>query len=180
MRNTDHNPSQLDVRAFAQEAAQMQGQLSLKNCERLAQDLYALGADSTPQALSWKARGQAVQITGGAAQSWLHLELQAVLPMQCQRCLQRMDEAVQVERSFRFVRDEREAQSQDEAAEEDVLVASKQFDLLALVEDEVILALPFAPAHAVCPVALTLQSTREDFEQALQARPSAFAALGKG
>lgn len=179
MSSPDHNPSRLDVRIFAQDAAQIEGQLSLQKCERLVQDLHGLNADLSSKTLFWKARGEAVQITGGAAQSWLHLELEAILPMQCQRCLQSMDETVQVQRSFRFVRDEREAENEDDEAEEDLLVASKQFDLLALMEDELIMALPFAPTHDVCPAKVTLQSSSEDFEAALEAKPNAFAALGE-
>jgi uncharacterized protein len=178
MSSTTHHPSRLDVRAFAHDAAQLQGDLLLQNCERLALDLYGLEANLASKTLLWKARGEQVAITGGAAQSWLHLEIEATLPMQCQRCLQGMDASIHVQRSFRFVRDEREADAQDDEAEEDLLVASKQFDLLALIEDELIMALPFAPAHEVCPAPVKLQSSSEEFEAALEAKPNAFAALG--
>jgi uncharacterized protein len=173
------NPSRLDVRAFAQNAAQMQGQLSLSKCERLAQDLYRGGADFASKTLSWQARGESVPVAGGVAQSWLHLEIEAHVPLQCQRCLQGMQHPVQFERSFRFVRDEAEANAQDDDAEEDLLVASKQFDLLELIEDELILALPFAPVHEVCPVPVKLQISSPDYEAALNAKPKAFAALGE-
>jgi uncharacterized protein len=174
-----YNPSRLDVRAFAQAAAQMQGELSLSKCERLAQDLYGLEADFTSKMLLWKAHGESVPVAGGVAQSWLHLEIQANVPLQCQRCLQGMEESVQVQRSFRFVRDEAEANAQDDEAEEDLLVASKQFDLLELIEDELILALPFSPTHETCPVPVKLQITSPDYEAALNAKPKAFAALGE-
>lgn len=173
-----HNPSRLDVRAFAQEAAQMQGDLSLSKCERLAQDLYGAEADSALKILHWQARGESVPVAGGIAQSWLHLDLQASVPMQCQRCLQPMEAQLNVQRSFRFVRDEAEANAQDDDAEEDLLVAAKQFDLLDLMEDELIMALPFAPAHEVCPAPVKLESSSEEFESAQQAKPHAFAALG--
>ena len=63
--------------------------------------------------------------------------------------------------------------------EEDLLVASRQFDLLALIEDELIMALPFAPAHEVCPISVKLQASSLDYEAALNAKPKAFAALGE-
>jgi uncharacterized protein len=89
-----------------------------------------------------------------------------------------MQEPVDIERSFRFVRDEEEAAAQDEDAQEDLLVASKQFDLLALIEDELIMAMPFAPAHDVCPVPVKLSVSSEEYEAALNEKPKAFAALG--
>jgi uncharacterized protein len=179
MTQTAFRPDHLDVRAFAQNEAQLSGELMLSKLERLAQDLYRLDADFSSKTLQWAARGQSLPVAGGVAQSWLYLELQGHVPLQCQRCLQGMQEAVQLERSFRFVRDEAEANSQDDDAEEDLLVASKQFDLLELIEDELIMALPFAPAHAVCPVPVKLQASSEDFEAALNEKPKAFAALGE-
>ncbi len=173
-----HNPSRLDVRAFAQEASQLQGNLSLSKCERLAHDLYGLEADLSLKMLHWQAHGESVPVAGGIAHSWLHLDLKACVPMQCQRCLQPMQAELDVQRSFRFVRDEAEANAQDDDAEEDLLVASKQFDLLELMEDELIMALPFAPAHEVCPAPVQLASSSEEFESAQQAKPHAFAALG--
>jgi uncharacterized protein len=173
------NPSRLDVRAFAQAAAQIQGELSLSKCERLAQDLYGLEADSASKTLHWYAVGESLAQAAGVAQSWLHLQVRAAVPVQCQRCLQAMVQDVKFQRSFRFVRDEAEADAQDDEAQEDLLVASKQFDLLALIEDELIMALPFAPAHAQCPAPVQLQASSEDFESALRDKPNAFAVLGE-
>jgi uncharacterized protein len=179
MSSPTYNPSRLDVRTFAQEAAQIQGDLLLSKCERLAQDLYREEADFASKNLRWSAHGESVPVAGGAAQSWLHLEIDANVPMQCQRCLRGMQEELQVQRSFRFVRDEAEANAQDDDAEEDLLVASKQFDLLELIEEELIMALPFAPAHDVCPVPVKLKVSSADYEAALNAKPKAFAALGE-
>jgi uncharacterized protein len=179
MSTPTHNPSRIDVRAFAQEAARIEGDLLLSKCERLAQDIYGLEADFPSKTLSWQALGESIPVAGGVAQSWLHLEIQAHVPLQCQRCLQAMAQEVNVKRLFRFVRDEAEADAQDDEAEEDLLVASKQFDLLALIEDELIMALPFAPAHERCPVPVKLQASSEAYEAALNAKPKAFAALGE-
>ena len=40
---------------------------------------------------------------------------------------------------------------EDEDSEEDVLVWDKRFDVLALLEDELIMAQPLVPRHEVCP-----------------------------
>lgn len=182
MTQTAFRPDRLDVRAFAQNAAQLAGESSLSKLERLAQDLYRPEGDlvsmSAPN-VSWRASGESVAVTGGAAQSWLHLSLQAQVPLQCQRCLQGMTHDVDVQLSFRFVKDEAEANAQDDDAEEDLLVASKQFNLLELIEDELLMALPYVPVHEVCPVPVKLQASSEEYEAALNEKPKAFAALGE-
>ena len=179
MTQTSFRPDHLDVRAFAQSAAHLPGKLSLSKLERLAQDLYGSEADLASKFVLWEATGESVAVSGGAAQAWLHLEIQAAVPMQCQRCLQGMLHSMHGQRSFRFVRDEAEANAQDDEAEEDLLVASKQFNLLELIEDELIMALPFAPTHEICPQTVKLQASSEAFDAALQEKPKAFAALGE-
>lgn len=179
MTQTIHRPDHLDVRSFAQNAAQLSGELLLSKLERLSQDLCRLDADFSSKTVQWAARGESAPVAGGVAQSWLHLDIQSHVPLQCQRCLLGMEESVDLHRSFRFVRDEDEANAQDDDSEEDLLVASKQFNVLELIEDELILALPFAPAHEVCPVPVKLQNSSADFEAALNEKPRAFAALGE-
>ena len=83
---------------------------------------------------------------------------------------------------FIFVKDEATAEALDEAAgdefEEDFLAASKEFDLHNLIEEELILAMPFIPMHEICPEEVPLQSTDADFRAVLSAKPNAFAVLG--
>jgi uncharacterized protein len=182
MSSTTFRPDRLDVRAFAQNAAQLDGAIPLSKLERLAQDLYWLEGDLASKTIpnvSWQASGESVTVTGGAAQSWLHLSIQAQIPLQCQRCLQGMAHSIDAQHSFRFVKDEAEANAQDDDAEEDLLVASKQFNLLELIEDELVMALPYVPTHDVCPVPVKLQSSSEEYEAALNEKPKAFAALGE-
>ncbi len=179
MTQLNFRPDHLDVRAFAQNAAQADGTLLLSKLERLTEDLYGVEADLASHSVRWTARGHSLPVAGGVAQSWLQLEIAADLPLQCQRCLQGVSHPMALQRSFRFVRDEEEANAQDDESEEDLLVASKQFDLLALIEDELIMALPFAPAHEVCPITVKLQASSLDYEAALNAKPKAFAALGE-
>ncbi len=179
MTQATFRPEQLDVRTFAQNAAQLSGTLLLSKLERLAQDLCRLDADFALKTVQWHARGENMSVAGGIAQSWLHLEISGLVPLQCQRCLQAMQEPVSLRSSFRFVRDEAEANAQDDDAQEDLLVASKQFNLLELIEDELIMALPFAPVHEECPVHVNLQVSSDAFEAALNEKPKAFAALGE-
>jgi uncharacterized protein len=98
------------------------------------------------------------------------------LPLQCQRCLTPVLETVQAERSFRFVADEATAAALDDEAEEDILVISRDFDALDLVEDELILSLPLVPMHEVCPQAVPMSAVDPDFAAATE-RPNPFGVL---
>ena len=84
---------------------------------------------------------------------------------------------MQVERPFRFVADEAIAMAEDDRSEEDLLALSRSFDLVELVEDELLMDLPVAPRHDVCPVPVTLAVADEDFETAPAERDNPFALL---
>jgi uncharacterized protein len=116
-------------------------------------------------------------VTGGPAVPWIHLDATVTLPLVCQRCLQPVDTPLQADRWFRFVADEETAALEDEEAEEDVLVSSHDFDLRELVEDELLMDIPFAPVHEVCPAPVPMSAADPDFDAAGQERPNPFAAL---
>ena len=59
---------------------------------------------------------------------------------------------------------------------DDVLVISRDFDALALVEDELILSLPLVPLHEVCPETLPMSVADPAFEAAAE-RPNPFGVL---
>jgi uncharacterized protein len=182
MTQTTHRPERLDIRSFAQEAAHIEGGFSLLKLERLKQDLYRAEPEhASKTALSevnWSARGETIPLAGGAAQIWLHLQVSLRAPMQCQRCLTEVIVPVAFDRSFRFVKTEDEAMAQDDEAEEELLVMAKHLDLIELMEDEIIMALPMVPLHDVCPTLVKLASSSDEYEAALSAKPNAFAALG--
>ncbi|SDC12968.1 uncharacterized protein SAMN05216345_101635 [Cupriavidus sp. YR651] len=104
--------------------------------------------------------------------------------LDCQRCLQVYPEPIATKMRFEVMMSEEAA---DEAPmdddELDVIVGSKKFSALDLIEDEVLLALPSAPKHAVCPAVHESLVTGTDGEVEPEAppeeekRPSPFAAL---
>lgn len=141
----------LDLPAFAAAGATLAGEAAQADLARLRDNLMPLPADAAPAPVRWSARGELRPVSGGAPQPWLHLEVDSTVTLQCQRCLQPMLSPLTVDRWFRFVADEDEAARLDEEVEEDVLAVSRSFDLLALVEDELILALPIVPRHEACP-----------------------------
>jgi len=169
------DPKRLDIKAFAQAGAELRGQSPLAQWPRLLDEQMA-GAQAPDQLVHWHLRGQMTPVTGGPSRIGMTLSAEVGLPMQCQRCLTQVVETVQAEREFVFVADEATAEAMDDESEEDVLVISRDFDALSLVEDELILALPLVPRHEVCPQDLPVDAVDEAFEAASQ-RPNPFAAL---
>jgi len=162
----------LDVQSFAHARAELAGCEPLQAYPRL---LEMAGGQGAGREVRWQANGQWRAEAGGGAQIWLHLRAHTMLPLICQRCLEPADVVVAVDRSFRFVATEAQAEALDEEIEEDVLVLARDFDLHALVEDELLMALPLVPRHAVCPVQLRMSVQDVDFDAA--ERPNPFAAL---
>ena len=124
-----------------------------RNREEAAGDLSiaAMSRVDTPErsgVLHWQARGAATP-SGAAA---FHLDVDGTITLICQRCLEPMAISIAIHSRFRIVADESAAMAIDATDDDyDAMVGSESFDLDALIEDEVILALPLAPRHAQCP-----------------------------
>lgn len=164
----------LDVVAFARDGAVLEGQDALQAMPRLLEEQVT--GSLQPGPVIWRLSGRLLPQSGGADQIWLYLQASVALPMQCQRCLTPVLETVEAERSFRFVADEATAAALDDEAEEDILVVSRDFDALALIEDELILSLPLVPLHEVCPEKLPMSAVDPEFEVAAE-RPNPFGIL---
>ncbi len=159
-----------DVRVLCRDAARLDGSLALAAMTRLMGSLQ--GAPDA--AVSWCVQGSLRPVTGGPPEHWLHLEAQAVVPLQCQRCLQTYGQVLRVDRRFLFVAHESQAERLDEELEDDVLVMPVRLDVAELLEDELILSLPLVPRHeGTCPEPLPLPRDEPPEESA----PNPFAAL---
>ena len=169
-------PGRLDVRRFAEAAATLSGEEPLGAYARLSAEMAAPADDAR---VRWEAVGAGREDAAGHRVPWLHLTASATVPLVCQRCLAPVDVPLQVDRSFRFVGDEDTAAAEDEESEEDVLVASHDFDLHALIEDELLMEIPVTPRHDRCPEPVQLSAADPDFDAAEAARPNPFAVLGK-
>lgn len=177
--STAFDPLRLDVLAFARAGATLSESGLLSKYERIMSESIAESSDLT---VSWQAQGVLREPSGSAPQAWLHIEAEAAVPLTCQRCMTGMHAPLSVNRWFRFVADEATAEAEDDACEEDLLVASRSLDLRALVEDELLLSLPMVPMHEACPVAVKLEARDADFvdEAAPESNPFAkLAALKK-
>lgn len=173
----------LDVANLAQANGYLKGQNLLLKYERLRQESCRQEVDLTEnESVTWQADGEWIEGAGELAkmkpQVWLHLTAQTHLPQTCQRCLGEVATVLGVERSFRFVADEATAEAQDDACDEDLLAISREFNLLELIEDELLMALPQVPMHDICPVQPKMAAVDADFESLGQkGKPNPFAAL---
>jgi uncharacterized protein len=148
---TAHAPKALDVAAFCRDGGHLEGQAALAELPRFA-DSVLRSADGAPEApVHWRADGSLQPVAGGLPQCLVDLAVRAAPILECQRCLQPVAVTLEIERRVRFVHGEEAAARLDEELEDDVLALAPRFDLLALVEDELLLALPLVPRHDVCP-----------------------------
>lgn len=53
-----------------------------------------------------------------------------------------------------------------------MLVLSREFDLHALIEDELLMALPMVPMHEHCPEAVPMESESEDSRTPMRKSPT--------
>ena len=166
-------PQKLDVKQFGRSESTLVGQELLSNFKRLMQETQGLGGEN---AVEWSVRGGFKPSQAGQAQVWLFLTVEVVLPLVCQRCMGPVNVPIQIDRAFRFVETEAQAELEDDESQEDVLVLSQDFDLAGLIEDEVLMDLPVVPRHDVCPVEIKLSATDASFESEVK-KPNPFSVL---
>ena len=174
MSSRDFDPSRLDVTAFAKAAGELAGHSPLPSFDRLTESALANALPAGGPDVRWRARGELRPMRGGESQVWLHVNAAAELPLECQRCLKAVDVPLQIERSFLFVHGEETAAQLDTDGEDDVLALTRALDLRELIEDELLLALPIVPRHAVCPKPLVVAAGADDMPDE---KPNPFAAL---
>ena len=164
------------MQAFAQEGKPLVESTPLSNMERLAQELHGLAPDL---AVNWQARAELRPHAGPEEDGGLHLQANATLPLTCQRCMGAVATVVEVDQWYRFVADEDIAMLEDDQSEEDLLVMAPQFDLLEVLEDELLMALPLVPMHETCPETPVFSAGESELAQQEDAKPHPFAALAQ-
>jgi uncharacterized protein len=128
--------------AFAQEGRSLAGQAAPAELPRLAQALADQGGS-----IEWRLSGTRDQ----HGKRYLTLVLQGELHLICQRCLGVLTHALDVESRLLLVPPG--APWPDETLDDDsadAIEALSEQPVLALLEDEVLLALPLAPRHLSC------------------------------
>lgn len=130
----------IDGLEFARKGGALRGTLDLGSLERLRDSLA-----SAEGAIEYAIQG--VQNPGG--RPMLRLAVTGTLQLRCQRCLGPLTYPVNLTSAFLLLRDESEfadlADELDDTA--DGIVAQPRMDVAAMVEDEIILGLPYAPRH---------------------------------
>jgi uncharacterized protein len=108
------------------------------------------------------------------SQSWLRLSCTAFLTLQCQRCLDPVILDCSFTSNFRFVANEDQAAKEDELSDEDILVSSHKFNILELIEDELVLAIPYVPNHNVCTKIIKLTAQDAGFDESMEEKKHPF------
>jgi uncharacterized protein len=84
----------------------------------------------------------------GQRRPTLRVDVTGALHLRCQRCLGQLDYPLRLSNTLLLV-SQAEAESEElDEMEADWIVASSELDVAALIEDEIILSLPYAPRHA--------------------------------
>ncbi len=172
----EFDPRRVPISQFAKASGRHAGEERLARFDRLLAETRGLGAESM---VAFSLAGEMRRDAAGQEEPWLHLSVRATLALVCQRCLGPVELPVEVERDFRFVATEELAAIEDEESEEDVLVLSRNFDVLELAEDEILMGIPVSPMHEVCPEPVRMEAVDPDFERTAEQRPNPFAALEK-
>ena len=96
--------------------------------------------------ISWRLSGE----VSAYKKAMLHLTLTGNVSVPCQRCLAPMVVALNIQSEFILVKDASEIPpEEDDVEDHDYLVAETEMNVLQLVEDEILLALPYAPKHEI-------------------------------
>ena len=132
----------VDSGAFARDGRHMAGEEPVSRFERLS-------------ALVVAPSGAVIFDVSGSetddGKRFLDLAVTANIEIQCQRCLEPMTWPVAASSRLLLVPPGQPLPDEAlEADEFDPIHASSQFDLLAVIEDEILLALPFAARHEHC------------------------------
>lgn len=163
----------VDTAELARPERTFEGHTPITRFERLVDDLPAQLPGSEVQ---WSVAGE----TDSQGRQWVHVVANAEPVLECQRCMQPFALQVDVDNLLQVMKSEAELEAQeahDESAGQVVerIVGSMRLDVLGLVEDEIILSLPYVPKHDICPsLPAPLQEADDD-----DTPPSPFAALGK-
>ncbi len=182
-------PPILDVFEFARREQLMVGAFDTEELGRLLDGLplqpevalsVLTGPPETPGIVRYIVQGQRSSV--GKPQINLHVQTQLVL--ECQRCLGPLVFPIDRQVIFDLVRNESDLIDDPSRVDQDDLdvpekvVGSREFDLLDLIEDELILEVPYVPRHERCP-GETVAAADAESDPEEGGRPSPFAVLGQ-
>jgi uncharacterized protein len=127
-----------DAIRLARERNVIEGSVDPNALSRIAEQLTG-----GPGSVAWRIEGT----SDPAGRPALRIGLRGRVTLECQRCLDDFAWPVDVTTDVLLARDEAELAALDADSSLEVVLAEGPLDPLALVEDELVLALPFAPRH---------------------------------
>ena len=140
---------------FAQQLKQMAGECQLSNMPRLGEMLSSANLDAMQKTLlaerttktpvKFDLKGLPAKYYDDQALPMLMLVISVEMPMICQRCLEVMHQQIELTYRYAICAEAPEALLDDDDV--DWLEDDMQMDLQALIEDELIMAMPIAPVH---------------------------------
>ncbi len=126
------------------------GFLNLMDLPRIVDELNkrSLGDNFSDQGLVWELHSWIDELPGGGEEYRIQLTLDLLYPLECQRCLKPFLDELHLVSQF-IMKDSLEDVENFplDNDDEDALLASPQFQLLELIEDEILLNLPLIPKH---------------------------------
>lgn len=145
----------IDSLEFARAGQSLSGSLPVSGFARLRDSLFDVGGEVR------------FSVKGGHDERQrpvLTLEITGLLHLQCQRCLGGLDYPLQLSGSVLLVSAGETAEGLAEGGDDDWIDAGPTLDLAELVEDEILLGLPYAPRHetGICRPGLDAQAERAD------------------
>ena len=135
---------------FAQKNIEITDDLNVADCPRLAETLST--SDEDVANIRYTLAGAAKKLHLPS----LHLQVEAELPVLCQRCLEAMQ--INLNLAFNYLICENSPEEMDENDEMDWLEPTQHMNLGELIEDELLIAMPIAPTHAVDCAKANMQS----------------------
>ncbi len=132
----------IDGFEFARSGRVLHGELAVSRLGRLADSLY-----SNSGRIDYALSGE-VDEEGNFL---LHLGIGGVLHLRCQRCLGEIEYPLELQASLMLVKDESDLVGiEDEDPDVDSIVVKDKMEILSMIEDEILLDLPFSPRHEAC------------------------------
>ena len=138
----------IDSLDFARNTQVLHGKIAVASLPRL-QDLLFSADGMLEYALSGYIDKQ--------GKSFLHCAVTGILQLRCQRCLEAFAYQVGVDSHLMLVNDEKvlaEINDQDDDAV-DAILADPHLDVIALIEEELLLNLPMSPKHPLAECKVT-------------------------
>lgn len=134
-------PATFDAFRLARDGGVLEGTLDAMASERLFDRVADV--DDIPGEVAWRIIGTKDSLGRPA----LAIELHGEVPLECQRCLSPFLFPVAQRTVTVLAKSEADADALDGESDDEVLVADHPLVAVELVEDELLLTLPYAPMH---------------------------------